>query len=363
MISVLLLLLLALAFVYVNGFHDTANSIATVVATRALSPRKAIILATVTNLLGALVGTAVAATIAFDLVDPKVITVQTIIAALIGAIAWDLITWWWGLPTSSSHALVGGLLGAALASAHSNWNEIIWLTSGGAHWWQGNGVFFKVVIPMFVSPLLGLVGAFLGSVVLHLLLRNWDVGRVDRVFGRLQIFSGGYIGFAHGNNDAQKTVGVVVLGLIAATQAGVFDHAPAWLGFLRIGQAIPGEELAAPLWLKLAFALALATGTAAGGWRIIQTVGRRITELKPIHGFAAETAAATVLTGAALWGFPVSTTHTITAAVVGVGLSRRFSAVHARIIKRIAWAWLFTLPASAVAAYLAMQALSLLGPA
>jgi inorganic phosphate transporter, PiT family len=361
MISILLLLLLALVFVYINGFHDTANSIATVVATRALGPRQAIVLATVTNLAGSLVGTAVAATIAYDLVDAHAITVYTIIAALVGAIIWDLLTWWWGLPTSSSHALVGGLCGAALAAAHSNWNEIVWAAPAGNHWWQGNGIVFKVLMPMFASPLLGLVGAFLVSGLLYYLLRNWPVERVDRVFGRLQIFSGGYIGFAHGNNDAQKTVGVVVLALVAATKAGLFDQLPGWMGFLRCAEAPPGEELQVSVWLKIACAVALAAGTAAGGWRIIRTMGRRITELRPINGFAAETTAATVLTTAAFWGFPVSTTHTITAAVAGVGASRRLSAVHLPVIKRILWAWLFTLPASALAAYVTMQAFRLCG--
>ena len=355
MISIVILLLLALAFVYINGFHDTSNSIATVVSTRALSPRQAIALATVTNLAGALVGTAVAATIARDLVDARFITINTIIASLLGAIGWDLLTWWRGLPTSSSHALVGGLCGAALASAHSNWGQIIWAEPAGAHWWQGNGVFFKVIIPMFASPLLGLVGAFLASGVLYVLLRNWTVTRVDRVFGRLQVFSGGYIGFAHGHNDAQKTVGVVVLALVAATQAGTLDQLPGWLSFLRHPGATAGEPLKVELWLQLACALALAAGTAAGGWRIIQTMGRRITDLKPIHGFAAETTAATVLTAASFWGFPVSTTHTITAAVGGVGIARRFSALHMGVVERILWAWGLTLPASALMAYLMMQ--------
>ena len=361
MISLLILLLLALGFVYINGFHDTSNSIATVVSTRALSPRQAILLATATNLAGALVGTAVAATIAYDLVDARFITINTIIAALLGAIAWDLFTWWWGLPTSSSHALVGGLCGAALASAHNQWSEIVWAAPGGVHWWQGNGVVYKVIIPMFASPLLGLAGAFLASAVLYLLLRNWLVERVDKVFGRLQIFSGGYIGFAHGHNDAQKTVGVIVLALAAATKAGTLDQLPQWLGFLRHPGATAGGELHVEPWLKIACALALAAGTAAGGWRIIQTMGRRITELKPIHGFAAETTAATVLTAAAFWGFPVSTTHTITAAVGGVGMARRFNALHMGVVKRILWAWFFTLPASALVAYVAMLLFGLLG--
>ena len=361
MTSILILLLLALVFVYINGFHDTANAIGTVVATRALSPRQAIVLATLTNLAGALVGTAVAETMSHNLVDAQFITVNTIIAALVGAIVWDLLTWWRGLPTSSSHALVGGLCGAALAAAGGNWNEITWAVPTGTHWWQGNGILFKVIIPMFVSPLLGFAAAYLVIGFLYLLLRNWSVARVDGVFGRLQILSGGYIGFAHGNNDAQKTIGVVLLALIAATKAGTFDNLPDWLSFLRCQEAAPGEGTPVGTWLKVACALALAAGTAAGGWRIIQTMGRKITELKPIHGFAAETTAATVLTTAAFFGFPVSTTHTITAAVGGVGASRRFSALRLSVVKRILWAWLVTLPASALAAYLAMQIFRLCG--
>jgi inorganic phosphate transporter, PiT family len=361
MIPILLLLLLALAFVYINGFHDTSNAIATVVSTRALTPRQAILLATLTNLAGALVGTAVAATIAHGLVEARFVTTNTILCALVGAIIWDLLTWWWGMPTSSSHALIGGLCGAALASTHNNWAAIIWAAPAGTHWWEGNGVFYKVVLPMFASPLLGFVGAFLLSGLFYVVLRNWPVGRVDTVFGRLQIVSGGYIGFAHGHNDAQKTVGVVVLALVAATQAGTLDHLPAWLGFLRTEDPPAGEPLRVAPWLHISCALALAAGTAAGGWRIIQTMGRRITELKPIHGFSAETTAATVLTAAAAFGFPVSTTHTITAAVSAVGASRRFRAVRLDVVKRILWAWVFTLPGAALAAYGVMLALQWLG--
>jgi inorganic phosphate transporter, PiT family len=361
MTSIVIVLLLALAFVYINGFHDTANAIATVVATRALSPRQAIVLATLTNLAGALVGTAVAETIAHDLVDPRVVTTSTVIGALLGAISWNLLTWWWGLPTSSSHALIGGLCGAALATAHSNWNEIVWAAPAGAHWWQGNGVFFKVVIPMVASPVLGFAAAYVAIGVLYVLLRQWPVTRVDRVFGRLQIFSGGYIGFAHGNNDAQKTIGVVVLALVAAPKAGTLDQLPDWLSFLRLAETPPGTGIQVATWLKVACALALAAGTAAGGWRIIQTMGWKITELKPIHGFAAETTAATTLTVAAILGFPVSTTHTITAAVGGVGASRRFRALRMTVISRILRAWVVTLPASALAAYLFTHLLRLCG--
>jgi PiT family inorganic phosphate transporter len=361
MTAIFVLLLLALVFVYINGFHDTANSIATVVATRALNPRQAILLATGANLVGALVGTAVAATIVHELVDPKVITLGVIVAALLGAIVWDLLTWWRGLPTSSSHALVGGLCGAALAAAEGHWGEIVWAVPSGTHWWQGSGVVYRVFMPMFFSPLLGLVGAFVALGLLYLIFRNWSAQKVDKVFGRLQIFSGGYIGFAHGNNDAQKTIGVVVLALAAATNAGTLDQLPGWLGFLRHSGGAVGEELKVETWLKIVCALALAAGTAAGGWRIIQTMGRRITELKPIHGFAAETTAATVLTAAAAWGFPVSTTHTITAAVGGVGTTRGFSILRLGIVRQIFWAWMFTLPASAIMGFILMHLFRMCG--
>jgi inorganic phosphate transporter, PiT family len=361
MIAIVVLLLLALVFVYINGFHDTANSIATVVATRALSPRQAIILATSANLVGALFGTAVAATIAHELVDPKIITLAVIIAALLGAIIWDLVTWWWGLPTSSSHALVGGLCGAALAGSGGHWNSIVWAVPSGAHWWQGSGIVYKVFIPMFCSPFVGLIGAFLVLGLLYLIFRKWTAQQVDRVFGRLQIFSGGYIGFAHGNNDAQKTIGIVVLALVAATNSGAFDNLPGWLGFLRQSGSNAGETLRVDTWLKIVCAIALAAGTAAGGWRIIQTMGRKITELKPIHGFAAETTAATVLTAAAAWGFPVSTTHTITAAVGGVGSTRGFKVLRLGIVKKIFWAWIFTLPAAALVSFVFMQLFRLCG--
>jgi len=361
MTSIIILMFLALAFVYINGFHDTSNAIATVVSTRALPPHQAIWLATLTNLAGALVGTAVAATIAHGLVNAAAITPNTIIAALVGAIVWDLITWWYGLPSSSSHALIAGLCGAALASAGNDWSEIVWAAPAGSHWWHGNGVFYKVIVPMFLSPLLGFLAAFVLNGVFYVLLRNWPVMRVDNVFGRLQILSGGYIGFAHGHNDAQKTVGVVILALAAATQAGTFDQAPAWLGFLRTETTPADAPMPVARWLQISCALALAAGTAAGGWRIIRTMGRKITKLRPIHGFSAETSAATVLTVVAAMGFPVSTTHTITAAVGGVGASQRFSALHWNIIRRILWAWVLTPPAAALVAYLTMQALRLAG--
>ena len=361
MLTLLLVLLLALVFVYINGFHDTANAIATVVSTRALSMRAAIVLATVTNLAGALVGVAVAETMAHGLVQAQFVSLQTILCALVGAIVWDLITWWRGLPTSSSHALVGGLCGAVLASAQNHWQAITWVASAPGPWWQANGVAPKVILPMLVSPLIGFVVAFLVSSLLYLGLRSWVLDRVDTVFGKLQIVSAGFMGFEHGHNDAQKTVGVVLLALLAAAKAGSLEHLPGWLGFLRIAPGTADQELPVPLWLRLTCAVVLAAGTAAGGWRIMRTLGHRLADLKPIHGFAAETTAAGVLSVAAFFGFPVSTTHTITAAVAGVGASRRFRAMHLKVVKKIAWAWLLTLPAAGLVAYAAVLLCQLAG--
>jgi inorganic phosphate transporter, PiT family len=238
---VLAVILVALVFEYINGFHDTANSIATVVSTRVLTPREAIVLAAVTNLIGALVGTAVAQTIASGLVDARVVSSYTIICALLGAVIWDLVTWYVGLPTSSSHALIGGLCGAALASAHNNWASILWPLPSQGHWWTGKGLLYKVFIPMFTSPICGFILGFLLMALLYVLLRNWRPATVNRVFGKLQLLSAGYMGFSHGSNDAQKTMGIVALTLLAGTKAGTFDDLPGWLGFLRAMEAPPGH--------------------------------------------------------------------------------------------------------------------------
>ncbi|HMX63369.1 MAG TPA: inorganic phosphate transporter, partial [Candidatus Sumerlaeota bacterium] len=220
---ILIVIFVALVFEYINGFHDTANSIATVVSTKVLAPRQAVVLAAITNLLGALWGTAVAKTITSGLVDTKIVTSEIIVCALLGGIVWNLITWWLGLPSSSSHALVGGLCGACLAAAHNNWGVIIWSVPGKEHWWEGKGILWKVVVPMITSPLVGFTVGFIIMGLLYFLLRNWRPVTVNRVFGKLQLFSAAYMGFSHGTNDAQKTMGIIFLALVAGTSTGVFD--------------------------------------------------------------------------------------------------------------------------------------------
>ena len=385
MLLVFTVILVALIFTYTNGFHDTANSIATVVGTKVLTPRQAILLATVTNFIGAMVGSAVANTIASGLVDtsliPPEISSQMLICALLAAIFWNLLTWYFGLPSSSSHALIGGLCGAAFAAAHGNWHAVIWskMPAAGHHWWTGGGILFKVVIPMLISPLLGFVIAFILMTVLYLSLQNWRPRTVTRTFGRLQLCSSAYMGFSHGTNDAQKTMGIITLALVVATKAGLFASVPAWLAWLQTPEGTPVGHLAPvawfvthlpswlqfgyqpppfdskmqfiPIWITILCGLTMAAGTAIGGWRIIRTLGHKLVKLQPVHGFAAETAGATVLLGTAMLGMPVSTTHVITTSIMGVGAARRLSALKWILAEQIVWAWIFTLPVSAAVAY------------
>ena len=341
----------ALVFEYINGFHDTANSIATVVSTKVLTPRQAVVLAAITNLLGALWGTAVAKTIASGLVDAKVVTSQILVCALLGAIVWNLITWWVGLPSSSSHALVGGLCGSCLAAAHNHWGVIVWSIPGKDHWWEGKGILWKVLVPMVTSPVVGFTVGFLVMGLLYFLLRNWRPVKVNRVFGKLQLFSAAYMGFSHGSNDAQKTMGIIALALAAATGAGVFQSFPDWLGFLKLPEPAPGKSLEIATWIKVICALTMCAGTAAGGWRIIKTLGHKMVKLHPVHGFAAEATGATVLLTAAHFGMPVSTTHAITTSIMGVGCAKGFNALKLRVVERILWAWVLTIPASGLVAY------------
>ena len=372
---VLAVVLIALVFEYINGFHDTANSIATVVATKVLSPAQAVLLAAGTNLLGALAGTAVAKTIASGLVDTGVVQVTSgvLICALAGATVWNLITWWWGLPSSSSHALVGGLCGAALAAAGDNWKAIIWNVPGGAHWWQGKGLVPKVILPMLTSPAAGFV---LGIVIMGLFLalfsflaarRGWlqKLGRprfVNGFFAKAQIVSASAMGWAHGSNDAQKTMGIIALALASATASGTLDGLPAWLGFLRIHEdAKKSFEIAT--WIKVACALVMAAGTAAGGWRIIKTLGHKMVKLHPIHGFAAETASATMILSASSLGIPVSTTHNISAAIMGVGAAKRLNAIKWTVVERMVWAWILTIPVAAGLGYLLVKLIRSFGVA
>lgn len=484
---IFLVIFIALTFEYINGFHDTANSIATVVGTKVLTPRQAIVLAAFTNLIGALAGHAVAKTVSSGLVDSQFVSPLVIVCALTGGIVWNLITWWFGMPSSSTHALVGGICGAALASAHDNWKAIIWsvekVKDGKV---VAEGVLHKVVIPMVTSPVIGLVGGFLIMGFLYLLLRSAKPRFVNRFFGKLQIASAGYMGFAHGLADAQKTMGVITLALVTATAAGSFEQLPSWLGFLKMDKSAtaercietigrkdatpdelrnaaatleaeavklkPGEfreafltlskeaylavgepddaqramslarenhatavareegriltkvpvlgkmvaakisnwdkivsgemksaeaagkrplgaaakkvdELSpdVPQWIKVICSLTMAAGTAAGGWRIIKTLGHKMVKLQPVHGFAAETTAATLLAVTGSLGMTVSTTHSVTTAIMGVGCAKRLNALKFSLIERILWAWILTLPAAGLVAYAMVRLFRIFG--
>lgn len=316
---IITVIVVALVFDFVNGFHDAANSIATVVSTRVLSPRKAVAWAAVFNFIAAFAfGTAVAKMIAKGIVHPEFVTVPVILAALVGAIVWDLITWWYGLPSSSSHALIGGFGGAGVAAV--GWKALML-----------NG-FTKIGIAIVVSPVLGLVLGFLLMVGMNWCVHRFAPGQIDRWFRRLQLVSAGVYSFSHGSNDAQKTMGIIVALLIAAHK-------------LDSGAAIP-------LWVILACHAAIALGTLAGGWRIVKTMGMRIAKLRPVDGFCAETGGGVVILLMSHLGIPVSTTHTITGAIMGVGATRRLSAVRWGVATRIVWAWLLTIPCSAILAAL-----------
>jgi len=340
----LLVLLAALAFDYINGFHDCANAIATVVSTKVLTPRQAVVWAAIWNLLGALAGTAVATTVGKGLVDAGAINMTTVLCALLGGIVWNLLTWWLGLPSSSSHALMGGLCGAALGTTNS-WDVLIWST----------GLWPKVVKPMVLSPLFGFFGGMVLMWLIVIAVQRASPRGINRFFGKAQLFSSGFMGFSHGSNDAQKTMGVIALALFTGTQSGAFKELPVWAAFLRT------PEFAVPKWVIFACALTMAAGTAAGGWRIIRTMGQKMVHLKPIHGFAAETTAALILHVTATLGIPVSTTHVISTSIMGVGASKRLSAVKWGIVERIVWAWVFTLPATGLLGYGLVKVSHLLG--
>ncbi|HWA25422.1 MAG TPA: inorganic phosphate transporter [Lacunisphaera sp.] len=340
----LIVLFTALVFEYINGFHDAANAIATVVSTKVLTPRQAIWLAAVFNLAGALAGTAVAKTISGGIVETGVVTIVTIFSALCAAIIWNLITWWLGLPSSSSHALIGGLCGAALATAKGNWNVLIWATNDA----KGNaiGLWPKVVLPMFSSPVIGFFGGAFLMFLLTICIHRLTPRMVNGIFGKLQLVSAGFMGYSHGSNDAQKTMGIIALALFTGTKAGVFDQLPEWASFLRMG-----EFKDIPTWVVIVCALTMAAGTAAGGWRIIRTMGHKMVKLQPVHGFAAETTAAAIIHGASSLGIPVSTTHVISTSIMGVGAVKRFGAVKWGIVERIVWAWVLTIPVCGVLGY------------
>ncbi len=440
-------ILVALVFTYTNGFHDTANAIATVVGTKVLTPRQAIMLAAVTNLFGAFFGLAVAKTISSGLVDARFVTQEVLICGLLAAIFWNLLTWWFGLPSSSSHALVGSLIGAALAAAvcmsavkplasptgepASIWSAIKWkevkdkkekalvpaspevraalgegIRTNGTHVLRvgtnsvqavvfsgrvavvdvvvkkggdKSGIYYKVVVPMITSPLMGFACGLIIMALLYVFLRNWRPVTVNRVFGKLQLASSAYMGFSHGMNDATKCMGIITLALVAATGKGLFANLPSWAHFLvtqegsnplamTLGDTLMSwlpsalqfgympnpadvKSQGIPNWVVVICALTMAAGTAAGGWKIIKTLGHKMVKLQPVHGFAAETTAASVLAVTGSMGMPVSTTHAITTSIMGVGCAKRFSALKLKVIERIVWAWIMTIPATAGVAY------------
>ncbi len=343
-----IVLFAALVFEYINGFHDAANAIATVISTKALTPRRAIMMAAFFNLIGALAGTAVATTIGRGLVDAEVITMVTILSALAAAIVWGLFTWWLGLPSSSSHALVGGLCGAAVASSGNNFGVLHWIETVNG---KMSGLLPKIILPMFAAPMLGFfVGATL-MLSLYIVLKYFTPYVLNRIFSKLQLLSSSWIAFSHGSNDAQKTMGIISLALFTGTRSNAFDGLPGWLSFLHT------PEFEVHFWVMITCALVMAAGTAGGGMRIIKTMGHRMVKLHPPHGFAAEITAAAVIGTASHFGVPLSTTHVISTSIMGVGSTRRLSAVKWGIVSRIVWAWILTLPITGLLGYLCCQAL------
>jgi PiT family inorganic phosphate transporter len=325
--AVVVIILVALTFDFLNGFHDAANSIATVVSTRVLSPKKAVLWAAFFNFVAAFVmGTAVAKTMGKGMIDLSVVTNEVILAGLIGAITWNLFTWYYGLPVSSSHALIGGYAGAAVAKAGPG----AILVAG----WT------KTLIFIVMAPLMGMFFGFLLMVAVSWTFRRWHPFKLDQVFRRLQLVSAGLYSLGHGGNDAQKTMGIITGLLVTGGYLKTFD---------------------VPLWVILISHAAIALGTMFGGWRIVKTMGTKITKLQPMGGFCAETSGAITLFLATHLGIPVSTTHTITGAIIGVGATRRISAVKWGVAGRIVWAWILTIPLSAAVAalsYFAIRALS-----
>ncbi|MGZ5193953.1 MAG: anion permease [Ramlibacter sp.] len=321
---VAVLVALALAFDFMNGFHDAANSIATVVSTGVLRPATAVLFAAAFNIVAYFVfGLHVAATIGKGIVQPGVVDTTVVFGALVGAMFWNFLTWYYGIPSSSSHALIGGIVGAVMAKA-------------GAGSLIASGI-WKTVLWIFLSPLLGFLLGSLMMVLVSNVLRRATPSRVDRWFRRLQLVSAGAYSLGHGGNDAQKTIGLIWLLLIAAGSTAATDNAP-------------------PAWVLVACYFAIGMGTMFGGWRIVKTMGQKITKLKPVHGFCAETGGALTLFIASALGIPVSTTHTITGAIVGVGSTQRASAVRWGVAGNIIWAWIFTIPASAFVAGIAYWA-------
>ena len=339
-LTVWLLIALALTFDFLNGFHDAANSVATVVSTRVLSPQAAVVWAAFFNFIAFLVfHLSVAATMGKGIIDPRLVTDTKVIGAtLAAASAWDIITWYWGLPTSSSHALIGGLVGAALASVGPE--AIIWVDTWQFWLWPMRSLPMTLLF-IFVAPAIGLVSGLAIALAVTWLFRRARPSQVDRLFRRGQLLSASLYSLGHGGNDAQKTMGIIFLLLILASQGGEGFTSP---------KEVPTEVV-------LACHAAMGLGTLMGGWRIVKTMGQRIMKLRPVDGFCAETGAATTLILTIFLGIPVSTTHTITGAIVGVGSLKRLSAVRWGVAGRVVWAWIVTIPATAVIAALTWWAL------
>ena len=317
MLSTILIMVIAFALVFefINGFHDTANAIATAVYTKALTPGRAIALAAFMNLIGAMASEKVAGTISKGLVDIQ-LEQYVILAALIGAIIWNLFTWWMGIPSSSSHALIGSLVGAVIVYTMST-EHIIW-----------TGVLTKVIIPLFTSPLLGLLIGFLGMKVIYKAFAKWSQSHVNRVFIKLQVISSAVVAFSHGNNDAQKTMGIITLALVTG--------------------GLVGADAGVPLWVKISCAVVMAAGTSVGGWKVMKTMGAGVTKINPASGFVAQTSSAIVIELMTFVGAPVSTTQVITTSIMGVGSARRKSAVKWGVAGNIFTAWIVTLPVTMV---------------
>ena len=321
----LFVILLAITFDFINGFHDSANAIATVVSTRVLSPVIAILMAAGLNFLGALSGTAVAKTIGSGIVGTNV-SQEVVVAALIGAITWNLITWYRGIPSSSSHGLIGGLIGGGIAQ--SGINQIHWTVLAD-----------KVIIPLVGSPIAGFIGGWLVMNLLLTIFAQFSSNFVGRFFRQGQVLSSAFMAFSHGSNDAQKTMGIITLSLIAAHK-------------------VPASPFQIPFWVICLSAGAMAFGTASGGWRIIRTMGTKLVHLTPIHGFAAETSAATIIETASRFGFPLSTTHVISSTILGVGSAKRFKSVRWIVAGGMLQAWIFTIPVTALIAFLSYKLLT-----
>lgn len=333
-LSIILTTLGALIFNFVTGFHDAANAIATSVLTRALAVRSAIIMAAGLNLLGALINESVAHTIGKGIIQGDYVTEQVVLAALVGAIAWNLVTWRLGLPSSSSHAIIGGLVGAA-GAAGSQLTAQNGMVSWGFNYAMFNQAgLLKVFLALLISPIAGFIVAWLFIILLYHIFARTAPRVLNAYFRKIQVVSAGFMAFSHGSNDAQNAMGIITMALVSAGYLGSF---------------------VVPVWVKIICAVAMGLGTAAGGWRIIKTVGRKVMELLPVHGFAAETSAAAVIQACTHIGAPISTTHVISSSIMGVGVSRRISAVRWKVVGNILLAWFLTMPMSALIAFFAYE--------